>query len=215
MSKFIKKLRQISESATPPLGFRTASVSPARPMLLIASLIQDDANIATQFVKAEVDAVLIHSKDLRKEIKSLQQTVDSLGDIPLGMWLESITELDATELKEMGIDFLPLEAALHAVDRIRPGSIVMTVREDRSWVPLWITHLGFTVPADEPTLRHASRMKSALVSRDHSLSWYLEHLGTYKNWKAAGIAVFEPVEFGPRLSLLPPPETGNPAPALL
>jgi hypothetical protein len=115
---------------------------------------------------------------------------------------------------EMRIDYLPLEAALEAVDRIRAGSIVMTVREDRSWVPLWITHLGFTVPAETPTLRHASRMKSALVSRDHSLSWYLEHLGTYKNWKTAGIAIFEPVEFGPRLSLLPEvlAQSGNSGP---
>ncbi|MBW1876826.1 MAG: DUF1460 domain-containing protein [Deltaproteobacteria bacterium] len=115
---------------------------------------------------------------------------------------------------EMRLDYLPLEAAIEAVDRIRPGSIVMTVREDRPWVPIWITHLGFTVPAETPTLRHASRMKSAQVSRDHSLSWYLEHLRTYKNWKAAGIAIFEPVEFGPRLSLLPaaPVGKGNPGP---
>jgi len=113
---------------------------------------------------------------------------------------------------EMHLDYLPLAAALAAVDRIRPGSIVMTVREDRPWVPLWITHLGFTVPADEPTLRHASHMQSAQITRDHSLRWYLEHLQTYKNWKAAGIAVFEPVEFGPRRSLLAgaAPADGNP-----
>jgi hypothetical protein len=104
----------------------------------------------------------------------------------------------------MSLNVLSLEEALRVVDEIRPGSIVMTVREDRPWIPLWITHLGFVVPGEgEPMIRHASRMKSSMRVRDHKLRWYLEQLQEYKHWKAAGISIYEPVEYGPRLGSLP------------
>jgi len=109
---------------------------------------------------------------------------------------------DQLPVGEMRLEVLPLEQALEAVDQIAPGSIVLTVREHRPWVPLWVTHLGFTVPAERTTLRHASRMSSSRRVRDHSLEWYLEHLKTYENWKAAGISILEPREAGPRLSRL-------------
>lgn len=98
----------------------------------------------------------------------------------------------------MHLDYLPLEVALEAAPRIRPGSVVMTVREDRPWMPIWISHVGFVVPGERPTVRHATNMQSAMQVKDHGLEWYIEHLMTYENWKAVGIAVFEPVEVGPR-----------------
>jgi len=99
---------------------------------------------------------------------------------------------------------LSLDTALAVAPNIRPGSIILTVRADRPTVPIWITHLGFTVPRAEPTIRHASRMKSAMDIRDHGLLWYLEHLKTYVNWPTAGIAILEPIEQGPRRSILLP-----------
>lgn len=131
-------------------------------------------------------------------------------EVTPGLWrawgrrsLFSLTD-EQLPLGTMALDWLPLDAALAAVDRIRPGSIVLAVRVDRPWVPLWITHLGFTIPAETPTFRHASRMSRSLRTRDHPLAWYLEHLGTYENWKTAGIAIFEPVEQGPRLAATSP-----------
>ena len=100
----------------------------------------------------------------------------------------------------MALDVLPLAAAQAAAAHIRPGSIVMTVRQDRSWIPIWITHLGFVVPG--ATLRHASRLASSRTVREHDLAPYLRHTATYTNWPTAGIVVFEPVEQGPRDLLL-------------
>jgi len=98
----------------------------------------------------------------------------------------------------MKLNVLPLEAAIAAHDRIAPGSIILTVREDRSWKPIWISHVSFVIPSDErPTMRHTTKMGTG-KSRDHSLKWYLEHIGTYANWKTVGISVLEPVDFGPR-----------------
>ena len=106
-------------------------------------------------------------------------------------------------LGTMKLQVLSLDQAIEAADRIRPGSIIMTVREDRSWIPLWVTHVGFVIDGDEPTIRHASRMKSAMQVRDHGLVWYLEHLKTYSNWKVAGISILEPIPMGPRRMTAP------------
>jgi len=97
----------------------------------------------------------------------------------------------------MQLDVLELDTAIDAVDRIRPGTIVLTVRADRAYKPIWISHVGFVVPADKPTVRHATRMASKTV-RDHGLEWYLKHLKTYSKWRAVGVALLEPIEQGPR-----------------
>ncbi|MEZ4317979.1 MAG: DUF1460 domain-containing protein [Myxococcota bacterium] len=102
----------------------------------------------------------------------------------------------------MALDVLSLDDAIAAADRIRPGTLLLTVRADRPWNPIWISHLGIVVPGDTPTVRHATKM-SDKTTRDHGLVWYLEHLKTYDKWPAVGVAMLEPVEFGPRLSRLP------------
>ncbi len=102
----------------------------------------------------------------------------------------------------MHLSVLPLEQARAMASSIPTGSIVMTVRADLASVPIWVTHLGFVLEDESGTkvIRHASRMASALSVRDHDLAWYLRHLGTYVNWPTLGIAVFMPVEPGPRRS---------------
>ncbi|MFT7519380.1 MAG: hypothetical protein ACI9MC_001521 [Kiritimatiellia bacterium] len=98
----------------------------------------------------------------------------------------------------MELHVLSLDDAITAAPTIRPGSIILTVRENRTYKPIWISHVGFMVPNDErPTVRHATRMQAKRVI-DHGLVWYLKHLKTYKAWPAEGIAILEPVEQGPR-----------------
>lgn len=103
----------------------------------------------------------------------------------------------------MALDVLSLDVALDVHDRIRPGSIVLTVREDRPWIPLWVTHVGFVVEGDRPLFRHATRLGGG-GSKDNDLAWYLEHIRSYGPWKTLGIAVLEPVEQGPRRAALTP-----------
>jgi hypothetical protein len=97
----------------------------------------------------------------------------------------------------IALDALSIDAALKVVDKIRPGTLVFTVRADRAGVPIWISHVGFTVPAEVPTVRHATKIGSDR-SRDQGLAWYLNHLRTYKNWPAFGVSLWEPIEQGPR-----------------
>ncbi|MCB9674995.1 MAG: DUF1460 domain-containing protein [Alphaproteobacteria bacterium] len=104
---------------------------------------------------------------------------------------------------QMQLDVLSLDDAIAAAGRVRPGTLLLTVRADRSWNPIWISHLGIVVPGDTPTVRHATKMGEG-STRDHGLVWYLEHLKTYDKWPAVGVAMLEPVEYGPRISRLPP-----------
>ncbi len=101
----------------------------------------------------------------------------------------------------MHLPVLPLDQALAAVDRIPAGAIVVTVRIPLDHIPIVVTHVGFTVPAEQPTMRHATRMGEGRV-RDDSLAWYLEHLESYSNWPIAGISVLMPLEQGPRRGAL-------------
>ena len=91
--------------------------------------------------------------------------------------------------------YLPLDAALSAIHEIPPGSVVFTLRQPLAHLPISITHVSLTIPGEQPTMRHATKMGEGLV-RDDSLQWYLEHLQTYTNWPVAGIIVLAPIEGG-------------------
>lgn len=101
----------------------------------------------------------------------------------------------------MRLEVLDLDTAIAAAPRIRPSTVVLTVRADRGWKPIWISHVGIVVPGATPTVRHATKM-GAGSTRDHGLVWYLEHLKTYDKWPAVGVSLLEPVPYGPRLARL-------------
>jgi hypothetical protein len=109
MSKLVKKLRQINESAAQPLGFKRTSILPSQQMLLVMALPQKDS--LAWINKAEVDAILIHSQDLEQGVQTLRQVANSIGDIPCGLWPEAMTEEGMKQLKEAGGDFLIFEAS--------------------------------------------------------------------------------------------------------
>ncbi|MCB9672193.1 MAG: DUF1460 domain-containing protein [Alphaproteobacteria bacterium] len=100
---------------------------------------------------------------------------------------------DQLPMGTMALDVLSLDDAIALAPELRPGTLLLTVRADRSWKPIWISHVGIVVPGEKPTVRHATKMGEGLV-RDHGLVWYLEHLKTYDKWPAVGVALLEPVE---------------------
>jgi hypothetical protein len=100
------------------------------------------------------------------------------------------------------LDVLPLDVALEQVAKFPPGALVITVRENRSYVPIVVTHIGFVIPSDDPErplLRHATKMGSEPRVRDDFLDWYVEHLANYRYWKVAGVVVLMPQETTPRI----------------
>jgi hypothetical protein len=96
---------------------------------------------------------------------------------------------------QMSLDVLPLDEAVRVAPTIRPGSLILTVREDRAGVPIWITHVSVLVPdgAGGTVLRHATKIGEDDRVKDHGFTWYVEHLRSYTNWTVKGIAILEPV----------------------
>ena len=95
------------------------------------------------------------------------------------------------------VTYLPIEAAQAAINEIPEGAIIFTLREPFPHLPIAITHVGMTIPGEDPTVRHATKIGDDMV-RDHPLLWYLQHLETYVNWPAAGIIILMPQDYGPR-----------------
>jgi hypothetical protein len=171
---------------------------------------EPDYGTRNHFMELQWIPEAVGSGWLRDVTAEYGETVRFENKITTGVWKawpkRQLFQLTDEELPmgEMALDVLPIDAAIEAANRVKPGSIIMSVREHRSWVPVWITHTGFTIPSEGEAvmMRHASGMKSSLRVRDQKLKWYVGHTATYKHWKAAGIAIYEPVEFGPRLSIL-------------
>ncbi len=105
MSKLVDKLHSISESSTPPIGFRSsASESKGSAMLLVAGVSDVNVKEAEVMVNANVDAGLIFEGGIGSD--NLTQMVKAMGDIPLGMFLGEASKGSAGELAKSGCDFI-------------------------------------------------------------------------------------------------------------
>jgi hypothetical protein len=168
-------------------------------------------------ITARVGRARVLRKDVTREIwqrwrrRGLFQLPESA--LPIGEWM---------------LPYLDLAEAAAAVPRIPAGALVFTMRQERAYSPIVITHISLVVPPEEGSapgaenrMRHATRMGHQLV-RDDRLGWYAAHLRDYVNWPALGISVLLPREQGPRLSALqeiplPPafPMADGPLPAFV
>ncbi|MFT4978402.1 MAG: hypothetical protein ACI8S6_004312 [Myxococcota bacterium] len=93
---------------------------------------------------------------------------------------------------------LSLDAAVEIVDQIPVGAIILTVREDKPYIPIVVSHVGFKVASDDVArMRHATKLGSDRV-RDERLAWYLDHIRWYDWWQVEGITILMPQELGPR-----------------
>lgn len=159
----------------------------------------------------DITARVGHARELRKDVtaevwrrwrrRGLFQLPDAV--LPLGEWT---------------LRYLDLAEAAEAVPRIPAGALVVTLREERAWSPVVVTHISMVVPAAEGSppdaelrMRHATRMGRQTV-RDDRLGWYAAHLRDYVNWPALGITVLLPREQGPRISALTMPTLPDPLP---
>ena len=111
---------------------------------------------------------------------------------------------EALPVGQYSLQVLSLDAAVEIVDQIPVGAIILTVREDLSYVPILVSHVGFMVSSsDVPRMRHATKLGNDRI-RDERLAWYLDHVRWYDWWQVEGITILMPQELGPRRSALLP-----------
>ena len=105
MSKFVDKLQSLSKSPTTPIGFHpSASESKGPAMLLIAGLSGTKVNEAKIVADVNADAGLILGEGISAKI--VKQMFEAVGDVPLGVFIKSMSEEKINELASLGSDFL-------------------------------------------------------------------------------------------------------------
>ena len=158
-------------------------------------------------ITARVGRARVLRKDVTTEVwrRWKRRGLFTLPDtaLPVGAW---------------SLNYLDLAEAVAAVPRIPAGALVVTLREERAYSPVVVTHISMVVPPPEGAppgaearMRHATRMGLRTV-RDDRLGWYAAHLRDYVNWPSLGITVLMPREQGPRISALSAPALPAPFP---
>ncbi|HIE17290.1 MAG TPA: hypothetical protein EYP71_03745 [Dehalococcoidia bacterium] len=127
MSKFIEKLKRAYLGPTHSIGFRKSPEAENPPVLLIASLM--GANLAqAEAMAAEMDSAIVSSADVNA--KDFGQLVKVIGDVPLGLLVESTDKGDIAKLIEFGSDFVvfDLKTPFEAVNKENMGKILKIER---------------------------------------------------------------------------------------
>ncbi len=113
MSKFVDKLQGLSKSSTAPIGFHPSVSEQKSPaVLLIAGLSETQVKGAKIVADVNIDAGLILDED--PSAKVVRQMIEAVGDIPLGVFVKSMSEEEINELASLGCDFVVFDIRIPA-----------------------------------------------------------------------------------------------------
>ncbi len=125
MSRFIDKLKQVSQVASQPIGFKVAQVVSKPRLLLVASLPQTDvANLADCLAGA--DAGLLPIAKLPLEAKQLKEMAQLTPDIPWGGLLKGSDQSGIKWIVQAGGDFIvfPVNTSLKILESEEVGRVL-------------------------------------------------------------------------------------------
>jgi len=120
MSKFIDKLQHVYQSPAPPIGFRKSAAEAEKPPVLIVADLTGATIGKAKAIAGSIDAGVLSSESL--DVRSFGRLVKAMGDIPLGLFLESANQEEITRLVDSGCDFVVLGLKTPA-EAVREGSI--------------------------------------------------------------------------------------------
>ena len=127
MSKFVDKLKRVSQAVTQPMGFGRGQIaSPTPKMLLVASLAEVDVSKLADLV-AGADAGLLNISEWGGDSKILQEYADAVSDIPWGGWLKTSEWRGGEKLEALHCDFVVFPAAqtpIRIFDKPEVGKIL-------------------------------------------------------------------------------------------
>jgi len=124
MSKFADRLRSLSRSSAPRIGFHiSASESKTPTVLLVAGLTGAKAADAKIAAGADAGLLMEHVPD----VKTFRKMADGADGVPLGVFLKGATADKANELVSSGCDFLVLDtkAAAAVLSSEEAGKFLM------------------------------------------------------------------------------------------
>jgi len=105
MSKFIDKLKAVSQVGSQPMGFKKTAAAPQKPkMLLVAALAEASAEGLADYMSG-ADAGLVPVPKSSSGAKTVHKLSQVMPDIPWGGWLKD-TSGKGEKLAEAGGDFV-------------------------------------------------------------------------------------------------------------
>lgn len=164
MSRLIDRLKQISQAAPQPIGFKAANTVLSRPkMLLVASLAQAGFDGLSDFV-AGADAGLLPVSELSSGARAIKEALQTVSDIPWGGRLKDFGEEEISQIAGAGGDFVVFPAVSAVLPALQGGAIGKI--------------LEIEVSLDEGLLRSVDKLPvdAALISTEqqdgHFLTWH-------------------------------------------
>src|SRR5439155_6120145 len=141
------------------------------------------ANVRKGYLKDEVPAL-----DRQAPAETLTLVKSEWTQVPA---LKRLTEANIPDGKYQ-VRYLPLEEARKRSKEIRPGTVLMVVREHDPNRVVRISHMGFVVRSDGGlVVRHASTGKDRAVL-DEPFDAFVQRQTEYKKWKVIGVALARP-----------------------
>ncbi len=127
MSRLLDKFQNAAKASVQPMGFRTSKTAPPVPgFLLIASTAPDVLKDHSEIAGA--DAVLLLAKGEVPAAKYIGKIIDSVGETPVGLYMEDADDEDIAALTEAGCDFFVFTASSRYVaappEEKKPGRIL-------------------------------------------------------------------------------------------
>jgi len=124
MSKFSDKLQRVYQGTALSMGFRKSAAEAGEPQVLIVADLAGASIEKAKAIAGSVDAGVLSSESLN--VRSFGRLVKAMGDIPLGLFLESANQEEVPKLVDLGCDFvvLGLKTPLEAMKEEGIGKIL-------------------------------------------------------------------------------------------
>lgn len=117
MSKFIDKLKQLSQTAPEPMGFKAAAAATPKPKMLLVARVADFADVAG----ADAGVISLTGPGA----KSIKEALKAAPDIPWGGWLgDSVREDIKPLIAECDFLVFPSNAALTTLPSDKVGKVL-------------------------------------------------------------------------------------------
>jgi len=123
MSKFIDKLKQVSQVEPQTMGFRAVQkISAKQEMLLVVSLAQPAVSGLADYVVG-ADAVILPVPKTGSGVKTLPKVSQAVSGIPWGVWLKDEAKGGINQVTQAGCDFAIFPAANTSLDLLQDDNV--------------------------------------------------------------------------------------------
>lgn len=141
MSKFVDKLAKLSQTSGPSIGFRRSPTTQSAGMLLAAEIPGNKVSLSKGAVAAGVDALVVRVDSLTGETGALKDAAKLAGETVWGVHINKMVPDDATALRDLGCDFLIVDALAAPAAILSEKDLGKILRVDAQWADSMIRTL--------------------------------------------------------------------------